>query len=189
LSVVHGIVTQSGGFIDVESGVGVGTTFAILLPPADAAAVAADAGVDAELASGDETLLLVEDDAALRRVLGRGLRRMGYTVVEAGSGNEALDALSERQGRIDLMVTDVVMPIMDGRELAECVRGMYPEIRSLYISGFTDDAITRRGIEVGRDAFLQKPFALDALARRVRQTLGRGEPRARHPGSEGTLGG
>ena len=174
LAVVYGIVKQSGGHIDVHSKVGAGTTFTILVPTVDAAIDegAACRAVSPPLrATRGETILLVEDEDALRRMAARTLEKQGYSVLQASSGPEALRVLEAHRSTVDLLVTDVVMPTMDGRELAERVHKLRPSILVLFTSGYTEDAILHRGVEAAHVAFLQKPYAPAALAGRVREVL------------------
>jgi two-component system cell cycle sensor histidine kinase/response regulator CckA len=169
LAVVHGIIDQAGGRITIDSVVGEGTTFHIFLPVSAAAAdVTTEAGVVVE--NGIETILLVDDDDYLRRSAARALRSRGYTVVEAGSGKAALDAFRDRAG-IHLLLTDVVMPGMDGRELAELVRAQCPAAKVLYMSGYTDDAVVRHGVSQGDVILIEKPFRIRALAGKIREVL------------------
>jgi PAS domain S-box-containing protein len=174
LATVHGIVRQSGGHIWLYSEPGQGTTFKIYLPRTDApAAVEAAVPAEAELPSGSETILIVEDEASLRELVRECLEVAGYTVLEAGHGMAALEVGERHPGRIDLLLTDVVMPGMSGRELAERLRAARPEIRTVYMSGYTDDAVVLHGILAEDMAFLQKAFTAAALAHRVREVLDR----------------
>jgi two-component system cell cycle sensor histidine kinase/response regulator CckA len=171
LAVVYGIVQQSGGHIEVESEPGVGTTFQILVPTtAETVAAERDAG-SAPSVRGKETILLVEDEAAVRKIATRTLRAIGYTVLEAADGVEALRVLETNRGAVSLLMTDVVMPNMDGHELTEVVRGRYPAIKVLYTSGYTTDAVVRRGVLQSEVAFLQKPYGPAMLRRRIREVL------------------
>jgi two-component system cell cycle sensor histidine kinase/response regulator CckA len=176
LAVVYGIVKQSGGSIDVRSEVNVGTTFTILIPASEGRVENASGAKLPSAMSGErgsETILLVEDEDSLRRMATRVLSKQGYTVLQAASGPEALRLLDEHKNRIDLLVTDVVMPTMDGRELAERVRKLVPSIGVLFTSGYTEDAVVDRGVEAQLVAFLQKPYVPLALARKVREVLQR----------------
>jgi PAS domain S-box-containing protein len=174
LSMVYGIVQQSGGHIEVESAPGRGTTFKIYFPRVEEAAPA-EAGtaareVPAVHPDGKETILLVEDEAEVRTLAGRVLRQAGYAVVEAAGAAEALAVAGSGGARIDLLLTDVVMPGMKGMELARSLRKRRP-LRVLYMSGYTDsDAIRQAVLEPGT-AFLQKPFTPDALVRKVGEAL------------------
>jgi two-component system cell cycle sensor histidine kinase/response regulator CckA len=172
LSTVYGIVKQSNGFIWVYSEPGFGTTFKIYLPLVDEPA--AEYGAPAELSpppTGTETVLLAEDAAAVRVAARQILERSGYTVLEAPTGKDALIIASKRQAPIHLLLTDVVMPEMSGRELAEQFAEFRPASKVLYMSGYTNDAIVRHGILRPGIAYLQKPFSPDALARKVREVL------------------
>jgi PAS domain S-box-containing protein len=173
LSTVYGIVKQSGGSIWVYSEPGVGTTFKIYLPRvAGAASRQRPAELDPP-ARGTETILLVEDESSLREVARRMLEAAGYTVLAFGSAGEALVAAERFEGPIHLLVTDIVMPLMRGPELAARIARLHPETRVLYVSGYTANAIVHEGeLEEGVQ-FLSKPFDSATLARRVRQVLDR----------------
>ncbi len=170
LATVYAIVTQAEGFIWVYSELGHGTSFKIYLPQVDAVpTTAAVARVD--LPRGTETVLLVEDAAAVRAVARQVLQRQGYRVLEASDGEDALHLAARHQGTIDLVLTDVVMPRAGGRELAERLLAVRPDTRVLYMSGYTDDSVVRHGILEGGVAYLQKPFSPEGLARKVREVL------------------
>jgi signal transduction histidine kinase/CheY-like chemotaxis protein len=177
LSMVYGIVKQSGGYIWVYSEAGVGTSFKIYLPVADtidAAAVQHDvapAEVKASPARGSETVLLVEDEEDLRELLEEVLSQQGYRVYAASGGTSALQISEFMDEDIDLMITDVVMPQMSGRELSLKLQSRRPNVRILFLSGYTDDAISHHGVLEPGSAFLQKPFATAELARKVREVL------------------
>lgn len=172
LSTVYGIVKQSEGSIWLYSEVGRGTTFKIYLPRIDEAdEVSEQPDRVSSAPRGNETVLLVEDEDIVRILSTEILERQGYTVVAAANGEEGLRACKEFEGRIDLMITDVVMPHIGGRELAEQVALLRPDTRVLFMSGFTDDAIVRHGVLDKGVFFIQKPFSPDALARKARQVL------------------
>ena len=122
-------------------------------------------------ARGHETILLAEDDDTVRKFTRLALESQGYVVLDGGSGAEALRTADDHGGPIDLLVTDVVMPVVGGRDLADALRARYPGLKVLYVSGYTDDAVVRHGIVEATDAFLQKPFTPLALARKVRAIL------------------
>jgi nitrogen-specific signal transduction histidine kinase/ActR/RegA family two-component response regulator len=170
LSVVHGAVRQSGGRIDVYSEVGVGSVFKILLPASEEKQ-AASSIQSRPTRGGTETILLVEDEESVRKLSRITLETHGYTVLEADHGAVAIKVASGHQGRIHLVVTDVVMPSMGGPELVDVLRLNDPGLKVLYVSGYTDDAIIRHGMIQGDEAFLQKPFTPMALARKVRALL------------------
>ncbi|HXB55915.1 MAG TPA: response regulator [Vicinamibacteria bacterium] len=173
LATVHGIVKQSGGHIWVYSEPDNGTTFKIYLPRADAPEADAQTPppAEGELPRGSETILLVEDEASLRGFVRECLEAAGYTVLEARHGVEALKISQRHPAPVHLLLTDVVMPLMSGRELAQEIRASRPEVRVLYMSGYTDDAVVLHGVLAADMAFLQKPFTAEMLARRVREVL------------------
>jgi CheY-like chemotaxis protein len=125
---------------------------------------------------GHETVVVVEDEPAVRALMVRVLRRAGYTVLEAADGNEAVQVVRERRDKVDLLLTDVVMPQMDGRILASLLLDVYPDLRVLYVSGYATDVLARHGVEWGGVELLQKPFTGAALANRVREVLDRAVP-------------
>jgi PAS domain S-box-containing protein len=172
LATVYGIVEQSGGQIEVYSEVGVGTTFKVYLPVTEAETRLAESAKAAEdTPSGTETVLLVEDEQSVRDLISRALGRCGYTLLVAGHPQEAMALSAEHAGVVHLLITDVVMPEMGGRELAERLVSLRPEMKVLYISGYTDDAIVRHGMLESGVAYLGKPFAPSRLAHKVREVL------------------
>ena len=172
LSTVYGVVKQSGGSIWVYSEIGRGTTFKIYLPRVDEVAKPAPPAFELEKRlEGTETILLVEDAEAVRLLIRSTLKSKGYTVLETRHGNEALGILEQAGKPIDLVLTDVIMPGMSGRELAETVKKSHPDIRVLYMSGYTDDAVLRHGILEPGNHFIQKPFRPVDLIRKVREVL------------------
>jgi CheY-like chemotaxis protein len=173
LSTVYGIVRQSGGHIQVYSEPGQGTCFKIYLPRIQEAGAGERARSSPfTIPQGTETILLVEDEERVRQLACMALGAVGYTVLEASSGAEALQLGAEHAGPIHLMLTDVVMPQISGRQLAAQIGAMRPTMKVLYVSGYTDDAIVRHGVLERGLAFLQKPFTPAALARKVREVLG-----------------
>ncbi|MGA2962264.1 MAG: PAS domain S-box protein, partial [Candidatus Korobacteraceae bacterium] len=172
LATVYGIVKQSGGYVWVDSELGQGACFTIYLPRIKRA-TAADMLAKAEVRPrGKETLLVAEDEGALREATCDYLRSLGYTVFAASSGEEALSLAGQFEGRINLLITDLVMPGISGRELAQTLESLRPDLKTVYMSGYSADAVLRSGIHQGA-AFLQKPFSLGTLARKVRDALGR----------------
>jgi two-component system cell cycle sensor histidine kinase/response regulator CckA len=186
LSTVYGIVKQTGGFVYVDSEPGMGTTFHIYLPRhypereaqpeshasngATAKGTAAEPKPKADL-TGQGTILLVEDEEGLRSLNARGLRSRGYTVIEASNGIEALEALEQKDGAIDLVVSDVVMPEMDGPTLLRAMRARNPNLKIIFVSGYAEDAFAKSLEENEKFDFLAKPFALSALVTKVKETM------------------
>jgi len=174
LSTVYGIVKQSDGYVWVYSEVGVGTTFKIYLPRVDEEARHAREEGPGPLLRGTETVLLVEDEASLREVIGEVLDANGYSVLVARDGAEALQIAAEHAGPIQLMVTDVIMPGMTGPKIVDLVAPTRPEMKVLFISGYSDEAVTRHGLAGPGRAFLSKPFGPEILLRTVRESLDAG---------------
>jgi PAS domain S-box-containing protein len=172
LSTVYGIVKQSGGNIWVYSEPGRGTTFKIYLPRVEESVVTVEPETaPLQAARGSETVLLVEDEESVRTLVRTILQTNGYTVLEASNGGHALQLCERHPGPIHLLVSDVVMPEMSGRELAERLTSSRPNVKVLYLSGYTDNAIVRHGVLEPGTAFLQKPFTPDSLLRKVREVL------------------
>ena len=172
LATVYGVVKQSGGYIWVYSEPGQGTAFKIYLPRVTETPDATRRrSTPAAPRGGSETVLLVEDDEMVRELTRRMLSKRGYAVLAAADGGAALRQLESHRGSVDLLVTDVVMPGMSGREVAQRLLALRPGLKVLYLSGYTDDAIVRHGMLEPGIAFLQKPFSGDALARKVRDVL------------------
>jgi two-component system cell cycle sensor histidine kinase/response regulator CckA len=172
LSTVFGVVQQSGGSLVVFSEAGAGTTFKIYLPQSGLAAPASvDMPVESSGKTGFETILLVEDEPAVRALTRTILERSGYTVLEAQSGGDALLICEEHAATIDLLLTDVVMPRMSGRKLAERLAPLRPHMAVLYMSGYTDDSVLRHGVLDSDVAFLQKPIMAAALTQKVREVI------------------
>ena len=175
LSTVYGIVKQSGGFIWVYSEPGLGSTFKIYLPSVEDAAEPVQGSEARELPfGGSETILLVEDEEAVRALAARVLQERGYKVLESASPEDALQIAEHQQEPIALLLTDVVLPRMSGRKIAEHLTLLRPSMKVLYMSGYTDDAIVRSGMLEANTAFLQKPFTPAGLARKVREVLDAG---------------
>jgi len=187
LSTVYGIVKQTGGFVYVDSEADKGTSFRIFLPRHHAEAELPEAVTNgaareqpaepkraADL-TGQGTILLVEDEEGLRSLNARGLRSRGYSVIEASNGVEAMEALEQKNGAVDLVVSDVVMPEMDGPTLLKAMRARNPDLKIIFVSGYAEDAFDKSVLRDDEQfAFLPKPFALSALVEKVKQTMGPG---------------
>jgi two-component system, cell cycle sensor histidine kinase and response regulator CckA len=179
LSTVYGVVKQSGGYIEVQSELGAGACFKIFLPKVEDAADAQRTSGDSRVsATGTETILLVEDEAALRNLTGQLLRGCGYKVLEAQAGPEALELSRHHKHEIDLLLTDVVMPSMSGRVLADKIAEERPETRVLFMSGYTGQTVGQHGVLAEGSLFLPKPFTREALANKVREALDSGRVNA-----------
>ena len=185
LSTVYGIVKQTGGFVYVDSEAGEGTSFRIFLPRYHAEQELPEAAGDGALKgpaepkraadlTGQGTILLVEDEDGLRSLNARGLRSRGYSVIEASNGIEAMEALEQKNGAVDLVVSDVVMPEMDGPTLLREMRTRNPNLKIIFVSGYAEDAFEKSLPENEQFAFLAKPFALSALVEKVKQTMAPG---------------
>jgi CheY-like chemotaxis protein len=172
LSTVFGIIKQSGGDIRVYSEPGRGTTFKVYLPQVEGGIARSEERKHkfADL-RGKETVLVVEDEEALLKLMKRALTSFGYNVLQASNGEEALDVCERHEGPIHIMLTDVVMPKMSGRELAELLGPRYPDMKVLYMSGYTDNAIVHHGMLEEGIEFIHKPFTADNIALRVREVL------------------
>jgi two-component system cell cycle sensor histidine kinase/response regulator CckA len=173
LATVYGIVEQSGGHVWAYSEPGRGAAFKVYLPLVAEAGEPRRPGAGAPAAAleGRECVLLLEDEQTVRNVVGQMLAAKGYTVLEAGHGDEALAVAEAHEGRIDVVVSDVVMPRMSGPEFVQRLRAVRPDVRVLFISGYTDDTVVHHGVLDDGVVFLQKPFAGAALARKVREAL------------------
>jgi two-component system, cell cycle sensor histidine kinase and response regulator CckA len=172
LSTVYGIVKQHGGNIWLYSEPGKGTTFKVYMPAVGGAAEAAVAAAPAAIqGKGHETILVAEDDEPLLRLAHRALATLGYTVLQADRAATAIDIARRHKGPIDLLLTDVVMPDMNGRKLAETLRAARPGLRVLFMSGYPDGAITHNGMLEKGVAYVAKPFTTEAIARKVREML------------------
>jgi two-component system, cell cycle sensor histidine kinase and response regulator CckA len=181
LATVYGIIKQTGGFITVDSEIGKGTTFRIFLPrhKADAAAQPEPERAAPRDITGQDTILLVEDEEAVRSFAARALKLRGYNVLEASGGEEALDLVRSHAGNIDLVITDVVMPNMDGPTLVRALKRLRPDIHVIFMSGYAEEAF-RRNDEKAEDLhFLPKPFGLKQLAAKVKDVLSSAPPARR----------
>ena len=171
LAVVHGIIRQSGGFVDVESEPGRGSAFHIFLPLIEDGVSHLEKPELSSGQAGTETILLVEDEEGVRRLASMALKSAGYVVLTANNGHDAIRVVEANPAVINLLFTDVVMPQMSGPDLATQLRARMPNLKVLLSSGYTDEAMTRHGIFSENVAFLQKPYTPQSLIRKVRQVL------------------
>jgi PAS domain S-box-containing protein len=187
LSTVYGIVKQSGGFIWVYSEVNHGSTFKIYLPRAEGPSLQSEDRVALAMPrGGSESILVVEDEEMVRSLACRGLRSLGYTLLEAANGTQALRCLSQLKQPVQLVISDVVMPEMGGRDLGQRLALLHPELPVLYTSGYTGEDVVRRGLLDAGVPFLQKPFTTETLARKVREMLD--QPPQKNPRSSRKAG-
>jgi DNA-binding NtrC family response regulator len=170
---VYGIVQQNHGCVEVVSERGEGAKFQVYLPRHEGAVAAASPAAEPPMPRGQETILLVEDEAAILRIAELWLVKLGYTVLSAGTPREAIQLAQQHQGEIEMLMTDVVMPEMNGHELAQDLLALNPHMKCLFMSGYTADIIADHGVLDAGLNFLQKPFSLRALAEKVRKALDR----------------
>jgi CheY-like chemotaxis protein len=172
LATVYGIIKQSGGHAAVYSEPGMGTTFKVYFPTTNAPIVPTPSPIEGLPPEGGETILLVEDDDQIRVLISGLLKSYGYTVLVAENGAQALALAADTQTHtIDVLLTDVVMPGMNGRQVADELMALLPGLRVIFTSGYPADTILRHGIAEGHTAFLQKPYLVDELARKIREVL------------------
>ena len=172
VSAVYGIIRQNGGFMDILAEPGLGTTVKLYFPCVEEPVVEHPApGARATLPGGDEVILLVEDESMVRDLARRILARKGYHVIDAPGGGDAYLLAERHQGAIHLLLTDVVMPKINGRELYERLRLQRPDLKVLFMSGYTDDVIAQRGILDPGTRFIHKPFSAEVLLKAVRRAL------------------
>jgi CheY-like chemotaxis protein len=173
LATCYGIVKQNGGHIELESELNVGTTFYIFLPRVvDYAAPEQPKPQEAVLPKGKETLLLVEDEPAVRQIVAELLEQQGYKVLTAVNGEDALQQMGNNAPEVvDLLLTDIVMPRLSGTALADKIKQHYPQIKIVFMSGYADESLANRERLEAGTAFIQKPFTLDVLALKIRQVL------------------
>jgi two-component system cell cycle sensor histidine kinase/response regulator CckA len=172
LATCFGIVKQNTGHINVHSELGSGTTFKIYFPQVQSALEPLRVhNKPTEAAGGNETVLLVEDEPVVRELAVTTLREKGYTVVEAANGEEGLCLARQHDGKIDLVLTDVVMPVMSGKEMADAIRTSHPDTKILFTSGYTEDALGHHGVLLPGILFLPKPYMTATLTRKVREVL------------------
>ena len=177
LATVYGIVNQLGGGIEVESAVDIGTTFRVYLPAADLMPDANESRqLPAEVARGQETVLLCEDNASVLHLAQRALQERGYTVLATQDAERALVTVAAHDGEIDLLLTDVILPGMNGHQLADRLQAVRPGLPVLYMSGYTADVLDTQGVPQKGSRLLEKPFTVEGLARRVRTVLDEGSP-------------
>lgn len=176
LAVVYGTVRQSGGTIEVDSEEGTGTTFKLYLPHAPSAIKEMDIkACPPEMAAGTETILLVEDEELVRNLTREIPEICDYKVIEARNGSEALEIYNKGNYKFDLLVTDIVMPEMGGREPAAVLNAKLPDLKILFMSGYTDAVVGRHGITEANTSFIQKPFTPEALVKKIRKILDNGK--------------
>ena len=180
LSTVYGIVKQSGGHISVESEESNGTKFRLYLPKVNEGAERTMEDLRQTPAKGTETILLVEDEASVRKLAAMVLREIGYTVLEASGGEEALSLVSQYTGKIHLLLSDVVMPGMSGKELSERLKEQIPGMKVIFASGYTEDTILHHSVLDSEIEFIQKPFTPSSLSKKLRKVLGRTAPVSAH---------
>ena len=171
LAMVYGIVKQHNGFIHLYSEPGKGTTFKIYLPPVEAAPDVVVSSKPSEIRGGAETVLLVEDDESVRMLMERTLMDLGYTVLVARDGEEAVDLFRKNADRIDLAILDVVMPRKGGKEAYEEMQNVRTDLKVIFMSGYTADAVHESFVLIAGTTFLSKPFGPGVLARKVREVL------------------
>ncbi len=175
LATVYGIVKQLGGYIWVSSEIGVGTSFTLFFPESDACPLPTDPSTvpsrDVAVAIAREIVLVVEDEPGLRKLVSRTLTRHGYRVLEAGTGKEALEVAAQAGDELQLVVSDVVMPVMSGPEMVAQLLKTRPAIKVLYMSGYAGEVLARGGALTGMASFLEKPFAARDLLQTVREIL------------------
>lgn len=171
LATVYGIIRQNGGWIDVWSEVGVGTSFKLFLPRIDACPPPERNGISVPTKGGVETILVVEDQQAVRSFIKAALKQYGYHVIEASGGEEAIAVVKQHSGPIHLLLADVVLPGMNGKELSDKLRALRPKLKVLFTSGYTSDVIAHRGVLDYGVAYIPKPFNPDKLAAKVREVL------------------
>ena len=176
LATVYGILKQHDGMIEVSSEPGKGTTFRLFWPVLEAVPSTAQQATESRVSGGTETVLLVEDDEMVRRMAQEILRRAGYTVLTASDGAEALSLFEERSHEIDIAILDVVMPEMGGREAYDRMRALRPGLKSLFASGYSENAIHTNFVLDEGFTLIRKPFSRDALLHAVREALDRSPP-------------
>jgi signal transduction histidine kinase/CheY-like chemotaxis protein len=177
MAALYGLVKQSGGHIEVESPAHHGASYRIFLPLVEQAVTAFEVPGDlAQAPTGTETIVLAEDENSIRQLTRLVLESLGYTVLDAGDGQEALEQVEQHAGPLDLLVTDVIMPRLGGRELAQRLRARHPRMKVLYLSGYANDNLGPHSLAGAGVSFLQKPFTPMTLARRVREVLDQGMP-------------
>ncbi len=176
LATVYGIVDHAGGAITVTSAVGKGTTFCVYMPATDSAETVAGHEPTVTTVRGTETILLVEDEPAVAALLSIGLKKAGYKVLKAADAKQALEVARSHATSIDLLLTDVVMPGMSGRELSDRIVQHRQNLRALFMSGYSDDAVLQRGVQASSVAFIQKPFSVNVLTAKIREVRAADSP-------------